>query len=188
MNGMPEVDHLGFSVSDFDAAKAFYEVVLATLGWTKAMEFEGDGYKGVGFGRDGKPVLWLQAGGKMAPRLHLAFSAPNRAAVDAFYNAALKAGGKDNGPPGVRKEYHPNYYAAFVLDLDGHNIEAVIHAPVGAAAAKKPAKRVAKTAKKTAKVAAKPAKKQAKTAKKAGKAEKKASKKQAKKGGKKKRK
>jgi hypothetical protein len=80
-----------------------------------------------GFGADGKPFLWISSGGRTLPRVHLALRAENRAQVDAFYSAAMAAGAKDNGPPGVRKLYHPHYYGAYVLDTDGHNLEAVCH-------------------------------------------------------------
>jgi predicted lactoylglutathione lyase len=83
-----------------------------------------------GLGANGKAFFWLAAAGKTTPRMHLAFAANSRAEVDAFYNAAIAAGGKDNGPPGIRAHYHPNYYGAFVLDMDGHNIEAVYRKPV----------------------------------------------------------
>jgi predicted lactoylglutathione lyase len=82
-----------------------------------------------GLGADGKPFLWLANAGKTTPRVHIAFRAESRAQVDAFYAAAMAAGGTDNGGPGLRPMYHPNYYGAFVLDADGHNIEAVCHAP-----------------------------------------------------------
>jgi predicted lactoylglutathione lyase len=81
-----------------------------------------------GLGSNGKPFFWLADAGKTSPRIHLAFVADSRAQVDAFYTAAIAAGGKDNGAPGLRPMYHPNYYGAFVLDADGHNIEAVCHA------------------------------------------------------------
>jgi catechol 2,3-dioxygenase-like lactoylglutathione lyase family enzyme len=82
-----------------------------------------------GFGVGGKPDLWIGGEGGLQRPIHIAIAAPNRTAVDAFHRAALAAGGKDNGAPGLRPHYHPNYYAAFVLDPDGHNIEAVSHAP-----------------------------------------------------------
>jgi len=88
---------------------------------------ESGGYQGAGFGRDGKPSLWVQGGEKTAPHIHVALIAESRAAVDAFYQAALAAGGRDNGAPGPRPHYHPNDYGAFVIDPDGHNIEAVYH-------------------------------------------------------------
>ncbi|HEY1941040.1 MAG TPA: VOC family protein [Roseiarcus sp.] len=118
------LDHIGFAVKDFEASRRFYVEALAPLGVGVAMEFPGH----VGLGRDGKPQLWLAQGEPAAP-LHLAFVARNRAEVEAFYAAALKAGGKDNGPPGLRPQYHPNYYGAFAIDPDGHNIEAVCHSP-----------------------------------------------------------
>jgi catechol 2,3-dioxygenase-like lactoylglutathione lyase family enzyme len=162
MSEMPPVDHVGFQVSDFPSSLTFYTAVLAPLGMMKVMEYNEDNFRGAGLGPAGKPVFWLMAGGKTVPRVHLAFTAPNRAAVDAFYAAALKNGGSDNGPPGVRKEYHPNYYAAFVLDPDGHNIEAVIHVPdrpVRKAATRKGAAKAArKGAAKATRRAAKPAK------------------------------
>ena len=118
------LDHIGFAVKDLDASRQFYLAALQPLGVGVAMEF--GGY--VGFGRDGKPQFWLSQGQPGSP-MHLAFVARNRAEVDAFYAAALKAGGKDNGAPGLRPHYHPNYYGAFAIDPDGHNIEAVCHSP-----------------------------------------------------------
>jgi predicted lactoylglutathione lyase len=82
-----------------------------------------------GLGSDGKPFFWLAGGGKTTPSVHIAFAADSRAEVDAFYQAAIAAGGKDNGKPGIRAQYHPTYYGAFVLDVDGHNVEAVCHKP-----------------------------------------------------------
>ena len=117
------IDHLTVKVRDVGRSKAFYAKALAPLGYEVVMEFGG----GVGMGADKKPDLWL-AGGKQEP-LHLAFAAKDRKSVDAFYAAAIAAGGKDNGKPGLRKDYHPNYYGAFVIDPDGHNIEAVCHKP-----------------------------------------------------------
>lgn len=86
----------------------------------------GGGYQGAGFGREGKPSFWVHGGETTAPRIHVAFVAENRAAVDAFHQAPLSRG-RDNGGPGLRADYHPNYYGAFVLDPDGHNLEAVCH-------------------------------------------------------------
>jgi catechol 2,3-dioxygenase-like lactoylglutathione lyase family enzyme len=129
---MSHIDHTSLSVSDFAAAKAFYTAALAPLGITVLMEFPKavTGSTDVaGLGSDGKPFFWLAAAGKTTPRIHLAFAAKNRAEVDAFYQAAIAAGGKDNGPPGVRPHYHANYYGAFVIDADGHNVEAVCHTP-----------------------------------------------------------
>ncbi len=127
---MTVLDHLGFAVSDFERSKAFYLAALEPLGVAIAMEVPG--HKGCGFGRDGKPEFWIVEGDKAASSIHVAFAAQSRELVDAFYKAALAAGGADNGAPGLRPHYHPNYYGAFVLDPDGNNIEAVCHKPVGA--------------------------------------------------------
>lgn len=129
------IDHLGFRVSDYKAARAFYDRALAPLGAKALMELTAEQTGGTafcGYGpADGKPDFWLEDGGAGAPnlKLHVCFKAKDRAMVDAFYAAAMAAGGKDNGGPGLRPHYHPNYYGAFVLDPDGHNIEAVCHAP-----------------------------------------------------------
>ena len=125
------LDHIGFSVSDYARAKAFYEKALAPLGYVIAMEVQQDANdaKAAGFGIDGKPDFWIGGEGKLNKPVHIAFAARDRAAVDAFYKAALAAGGTDNGPPGLRPHYHASYYAAFVLDPDGHNIDAVCHKP-----------------------------------------------------------
>ncbi len=119
------LDHLGFSVSDFKASRAFYAAALAPLGIGIVMEFG----EHAGFGRDDRGQFWIGAGGKPAGRLHLAFTARNREEVRAFHAAALAAGATDNGEPGLRPDYHPHYYGAFVIDLNGHNIEAVCHSP-----------------------------------------------------------
>ena len=116
-------DHVGFRVRDLEASQRFYLAALAPLGVGVAME----GPFGVGLGRGGKPSLWLSQGEPPASPLHIAFAARNRAEVDAFHAAALAAGGKDNGAPGLRPHYHPNYYGAFAIAPDGHNIEAVCH-------------------------------------------------------------
>jgi len=129
------LDHVGLPVSDYACSRAFYERALAPLGLGVVMEVtseESGGYDGAGFGRDGKPVFWIGNGEPLRGRLHVAFAAANRAAVDAFHAAALAAGGRDNGAPGLRPHYHPGYYGAFVLDPDGHNIEAVCHKPEAA--------------------------------------------------------
>lgn len=127
---MGTLDHIGLQVSDYDKLTAFYEKALAPLGISIIMRIpEEAGVKGAGFGADGKPDFWVSEGGCTTPHLHLCFVAKNRAAVDAFYAAAMAAGGTDNGPPGIRAHYHPNYYGAFVLDPDGHNIEACCHRP-----------------------------------------------------------
>ena len=124
------IDHIGFSVSDYARAKAFYEKTLAPLGYGLMMEVAQEtGQPAAGFGRDGKPDFWIGGEGRLERPVHVAFAANDRPAVDAFYRAGMAAGGNDNGPPGLRPHYHPNYYAAFVLDPDGHNIEAVCHAP-----------------------------------------------------------
>jgi catechol 2,3-dioxygenase-like lactoylglutathione lyase family enzyme len=125
------IDHIGFPVSDYARAKAFYAKALAPLGYVLIMEVQQNEQDApaAGFGRDGKPDFWIGGEGGLAKALHVAILAQDRAEVDAFYAAAIAAGGKDNGPPGVRAHYHPNYYGAFVLDPDGHNIEAVCHKP-----------------------------------------------------------
>jgi catechol 2,3-dioxygenase-like lactoylglutathione lyase family enzyme len=126
------IDHVGFSVSDYARAKAFYERALAPLGYTLVMEATAQetGQPAAGFGSGGKPDFWIGGEGKLEKPVHIAIVAKDRLMVDAFYRAALAAGGNDNGAPGLRPHYHPNYYGAFVLDPDGHNIEAVCHAPV----------------------------------------------------------
>jgi catechol 2,3-dioxygenase-like lactoylglutathione lyase family enzyme len=129
---MASIDHTSLSVSDFAAAKAFYSAALSPLGITVQMAFAKEatgGYDAAGFGLSGKPFFWLAGGGKTTPPVHIAFGADSRAEVDAFYKAAIAAGGKDNGAPGIRAHYHPNYYGAFVLDADGNNVEAVCHKP-----------------------------------------------------------
>jgi len=124
------LDHMGFRVSDFARARSFYEKSLAPLGIGVVMEVrpEEGGRAAVGFGKDGKPFFWV-AVGPVSANIHVAFAAGTRAEVDAFHRAALAAGGRDNGAPGLRPHYHANYYAAFVLDPDGHNVEAVCHRP-----------------------------------------------------------
>jgi catechol 2,3-dioxygenase-like lactoylglutathione lyase family enzyme len=124
------LDHIGFAVSDFERSLAFYKTVLAPLGYGLIMEIPrevtgGDAH--AGFGRDGRPQFWIGTGKELSGRLHVAFAARSRADVDAFHAASLGAGAKDNGKPGLRPLYHPNYYGAFVLDPDGHNVEAVCH-------------------------------------------------------------
>lgn len=126
------LDHLGLTVSDFDRARAFFDAALEPLGIGIIMEVTAEqtgGSRHLGYGSDGKPFFWIGTGGQGSGHVHVAFATPDRALVDAFYAAALAAGGRDNGPPGIRAHYHPNYYGAFVLDPDGHNIEAVCHAP-----------------------------------------------------------
>lgn len=118
-------DHIGFGVTNLAQSKAFFLKALEPLGVTVAME----GPYGVGLGKNNKPMLWLSESAQQPAHLHLAFVAENRKQVDAFYQAAMAAGGKDNGAPGLRPHYHANYYGAFVIGPDGHNIEAVCHAP-----------------------------------------------------------
>ncbi len=121
------LDHIGIGVSDYDGSKAFYAAVLKPLGIAIAME--GGGTSGCGFGRGQKPEFWIHQDTTLPGPLHIAFATESRTAVDAFYRAALAAGARDNGPPGIRAHYHANYYGAFVLDPDGHNVEAVCHTP-----------------------------------------------------------
>ncbi len=116
-------DHLGFGATNLAESKAFFLSAPRPLGVSVAMESP----YGVGLGRNGKPSMWLHETKDVPARLHIAIAADTRAEVDAFYAAALTAGGKDNGAPGLRPHYHPNYYGAFVIAPDGHNIEAVCH-------------------------------------------------------------
>jgi len=119
-------DHVKFGVSDYAASKAFFVKALAPLGVEAGAE--GEPSYGIELsGRSNSSLCLFQANDKPAP-LHIAFVASTRQEVDAFYRAALDAGGKDNGAPGLRPRYHANYYAAFVIGPDGHNIEAVCHA------------------------------------------------------------
>jgi catechol 2,3-dioxygenase-like lactoylglutathione lyase family enzyme len=117
------IDHIGLSVSDYERSKQFFRQALAPLGIELVMEFGG----WAGFGKSDKPELWLTREGSVQGPMHIAFLAENRAQVEAFHTAALEAGGSDNGPPGIREVYHPNYYGAFVIGPDGHNVEAVCH-------------------------------------------------------------
>ena len=118
-------DHVGFGVTDYEKSKSFFLQALRPLGIAVVME----GPYGVGIGPKGEPGLWLhQTTDKPSP-VHLAFTATDRAQVDAFHRAALAAGGKDNGAPGLRPQYHADYYGAFVIGPDGHNVEAVCHRP-----------------------------------------------------------
>lgn len=129
---MTVIDHFGLQVGEYQRALRFYRLALAPLGISIVMQVtkeETGSYEGAGLGRDGKPDFWLSAGKHTATPLHIAFTADNRAAVDRFFEAALAAGGVDNGAPGIRAHYHPDYYGAFVLDPEGHNIEAVCHKP-----------------------------------------------------------
>lgn len=119
------IDHIGLSISDSKRSNDFYTKALAPLGIEKVKGYEGWS----GFGKGGKPEFWFGEAPEVQKPMHIAFTAENREQVRRFYEAALAAGGKDNGGPGVRPEYHANYYGAFVIDPDGHNIEAVCHTP-----------------------------------------------------------
>jgi catechol 2,3-dioxygenase-like lactoylglutathione lyase family enzyme len=111
-------DHIGLKVRDLDASVRFYDAVSGALGMEKDPS-------GMGFGPKGEPALWLYDGGNGGSGTHIAFRAKSRAAVDKFHAAGVKAGGKDHGKPGLRSDYSPRYYAAFLLDPDGNNVEAV---------------------------------------------------------------
>ncbi len=113
-------DHIGLRVKDLDASVRFYTAALAPLGHVLCSRDEGS----AGFGPKGEPALWIYAGGGGGPG-HVAFRAAERKAVDGFHAGGMKAGGKDNGPPGIRADYSPTYYAAFLTDPDGNNVEAV---------------------------------------------------------------
>jgi catechol 2,3-dioxygenase-like lactoylglutathione lyase family enzyme len=132
------LDHISLRVADYGRSKEFYQAVLAPLGYRLAMEVA----SGAGFSKGPIPAFWIKQGegtavagsgeptpheGCGGPQVHVAFTGESRAMVDAFHRAALAAGARDNGTPGLRPEYHANYYGAFVLDPDGHNIEAVCH-------------------------------------------------------------
>lgn len=127
------LDHVGFAVTDAARSRAFYEKALAPLGITLLMTATPDqteaGGTAHGFGSNGKPYFWIGDNERVGEGTHVAFATEARALVDAYYAAALAAGGRDNGPPGLRPHYHPDYYGAFVLDPDGNNIEAVCHKP-----------------------------------------------------------
>jgi catechol 2,3-dioxygenase-like lactoylglutathione lyase family enzyme len=125
------IDHIGVSVSDFAAARRFYDAAFGALGGSYLMEVPKEYTEGRavgGYGRD-KPDFWISEGAVQTPPVHVAFAARSRAEVDDFYKAAMAAGGTDNGAPGLRPQYHPDYYGAFVRDPDGNNIEAVCHRP-----------------------------------------------------------
>ncbi len=132
------LDHVNIRVADYDRSKKFYEAALAPLGYTLAME----NASGAGFSKGYIPDFWIKKGQPLSfgaqaepaelagcggPFVHVAFAGADRRTVDAFYRAALAAGARDNGAPGLRPNYHPHYYGAFVLDPDGYNIEAVCH-------------------------------------------------------------
>ena len=119
------LDHIGIAVRDFGRSSTFFRRALAPLGIETVLEGEGWAM----LGKDGRPEFWFGVHGIPPGPVHIAFAAENREQVRAFYRAALAAGGRDNGAPGIRAKYHPNYYGAFVFDPDGHNIEAVCHQP-----------------------------------------------------------
>ncbi len=127
------LDHVGFAVDDAEQSKKFYEQALAPLGISLIMSVTPEqteaGGTAHGFGSDGKPFFWVGDNERVGEGTHVAFAVDSRAQVHAFYEAALAAGGRDNGAPGLRPHYHPNYFAAFVFDPDGINIEAVCHRP-----------------------------------------------------------
>ena len=121
------LDHVTIGVSDFKRSRHFYDQALHPLDITR-LYAEGESF--AGYGIHPKAFFWI--GGRDAPQTgaHIAFSAKDRDTVERFYEAAIRAGGRDNGGPGIREHYHPNYFGAFVLDPDGHNIEAVCHLPL----------------------------------------------------------
>jgi catechol 2,3-dioxygenase-like lactoylglutathione lyase family enzyme len=125
------IDHITFGVADFDRSTAFYDRAFAPLGVQRVVDVPVEHSGGVrvsGYG-DSRPWFWIAEENATTGMMHIALQAQSRAEVDAFHAAAIRAGGTDNGAPGLRAHYHPDYYAAFVRDPDGHNIEAVCHAP-----------------------------------------------------------
>ena len=148
-------DHLTLTVRDLQASSDFYAKALAPLGYSKQRDFG----ETLAFGPEGKPAFWLKQGPVPQSAMHLAFRSRDRRAVDGFHAAALKAGGHDDGAPGLREHYHPNYYGAFVIDPDGHHIEAVCHLPDEATVIARPLrvgkKKVASKKKKPARAKAK---------------------------------
>ena len=121
------LDHVTIGVSDIELSKKFYDQALLPLEITRLY---GEGERFAGYGIRPKAFFWIGWRDDPQSGAHIAFAAKDRATVERFYEAAIKAGGTDNGRPGIREHYHPNYYGAFVLDPDGHNIEAVCHAPL----------------------------------------------------------
>jgi catechol 2,3-dioxygenase-like lactoylglutathione lyase family enzyme len=121
------LDHVNLNVRDYAESRRFYEQALEPLGYRVVMAFDD---RGAGFGPGDKPVFLISRRDPAGGGAHVAFSAPDRETVDRFHAAALAAGGRDNGQPGLREHYHPSYYGAFVLDPDGNNVEAVCHRPV----------------------------------------------------------
>ena len=150
------IDHISIKVGDYRKSRKFYDAALKPLGYALVMEFG----QAAGLGEKGKPDFWIVEGPPGVP-IHLAFACSTRATVDAFYREAMKAGAKDNGRPGLRAHYHPNYYGAFVFDPDGNNIEAVCHLPqagkASARAPKAPPRKAARKAPAPKAKAAKPA-------------------------------
>ena len=117
------IDHIGIAISDYDQSKEFYTKVLAPLNIKLVVEDQG----WAGFGKNGKPDFWFGTDEKIQSPMHIVFIAESREKVNQFYEAAIAVGAKDNGKPGIREIYHSDYYGAFVIDPDGHNIEAVCH-------------------------------------------------------------
>jgi catechol 2,3-dioxygenase-like lactoylglutathione lyase family enzyme len=120
------LDHVTIGITDIERSKAFYDQALRPLGITRLYA---DGEPFAGYGIRPKAFFWIGLREPTQTGAHIAFTAPDRATVNRFYDEAISAGAKDNGPPGLRPHYHANYYGAFVLDPDGHNIEAVCHLP-----------------------------------------------------------
>ncbi|GAA4767464.1 VOC family protein [Stakelama sediminis] len=126
------LDHIGLTVSDHAASRGFYDAVLTAIGIDRVLEVTAEqtgAHAHTGYGKDGKPFFWIGGGATVSGPIHAAFTVESRAHVDAFHAAGLAAGGTDNGAPGLRPYYHPDYYGAFILDPDGNNIEAVCHQP-----------------------------------------------------------
>jgi catechol 2,3-dioxygenase-like lactoylglutathione lyase family enzyme len=122
------LDHVTIGVGDIERSKTFYDRALAPLGITRLYA---EGERAAGYGIRPKAFFWIGSKDVLQTGAHIAFTAADRSTVDRFYNEAIAAGGQDNGRPGLRPNYHQNYYGAFVLDPDGHNIEAVCHSPQG---------------------------------------------------------
>jgi len=133
---MTIIDHIELAVRDAELSREFYEQALAPLGVVRIITIPADRthHRGArhGFGKDGYPRLWVHGGGSPGVGSHIAFAAADRSTVDNFYSAAVDAGGRDNGKPGIRSHYHDNYYAAYVIDPDGINVEVVCQAVIQA--------------------------------------------------------
>jgi catechol 2,3-dioxygenase-like lactoylglutathione lyase family enzyme len=121
------IDHVGVNVRSYRVSRRFYEQALEPIGYRVVIAF--DEWSAAGFGQEQKPVFWIAEREPLGTGTHVAFTCPDRATVQRFYDAGLAAGGSDNGPPGLREHYHSTYYGAFVLDPDGNNVEAVCHKP-----------------------------------------------------------